>query len=65
MSDTPEVQTVKGMILGGTNNELHKSFQDTQEMLKNPFSVIFYWIKSQVSDIKAMREALVSRENVI
>ena len=65
MSDSPEMQTVNKMILGGTNNDLVRGFQEMNELLRNPFQIIFYWIKSQVSDIKAMRETLVSRDNVI
>ena len=65
MSESPEMQTVKKMILGGSNNEMVKQFSEATDHLRNPFQIIFYWIKSQVSDIKAMREALVSRENVI
>ena len=65
MSDSPEMQTVNKMVLGGTNNDLVKGFHEMNECLKNPFQIIFYWVKSQISDLKAMREALVSRENVI
>ena len=35
------------------------------ELLQNPFTSIFYWVKGQVSDVKAMRDALVSRENIL
>ena len=65
MSDSPEMQTLNKMIIGGTNNENLRYFQDMNEFLRNPFQIIFYWVKSQISDIKAMREALVSRENVV
>ena len=65
MSDSPEMQTVNKMVLGGSHNELIKGFHEMNDLLRNPFQIIFYWVKSQISDIKAMREALVSRENVI
>ena len=59
------VKALNRMILGGQVNELMKDFQRTSDMLQNPFTSIFYWAKGQVSDIKAMRDALVSRDNVL
>ena len=53
------------MVVGGQQNELTKDFILVSEMLQNPFSSIFYWLKGQVTDIKAMRDALVSRDNVL
>ena len=42
-----------------------KDFAATSELLQNPFTSIFYWVKGQVDDIKAMRDALVSRDNIL
>ena len=53
------------MVIGGQNNELVKDFEKTAELLHNPFSSVYYWAKGQISDIKAMRDALASRENVL
>lgn len=53
------------MIIGGSQNELMKDFLTTSEHLQNPFTSIFYWVKGQISDVKAMRDALVSRENIL
>ena len=66
ISDKPEmqVQAIHRMVIGGTNNELMKDFNKTSDMLQNPFSSIFYWVKGQVTDVKAMRDALVSRDNI-
>ena len=36
----------------------------TSDLLLNPFTAVFYWIKGQVADVKAMRDALVSRDNI-
>ena len=59
-----QVQAIHRMVIGGTNNELMKDFNKTSDMLQNPFSSIFYWVKGQVTDVKAMRDALVSRDNI-
>jgi hypothetical protein len=60
-----EIKSQDSMCLGGTNNELVEDFVKTHAHLQNPFSPLFYWIKGQISDIKAMRDALVSRDDVI
>jgi len=52
------------MVVGGQQNELTKDFMLVSELLQNPFTSIFYWVKGQVTDVKAMRDALVSRENI-
>lgn len=53
------------MVIGGAHNELMVDFMKAQDCLLNPFSSVFYWIKGQVTDVKAMRDALASRENII
>ena len=52
------------MVIGGTSNELMRDFNKTSDLLQNPFSSIFYWVKGQITDVKAMRDALVSRDNI-
>ena len=59
------VEAINRMLIGGQQNELMKDFAVMSEMLKNPYTSIFYWVKGQLSDIKAMRDSLVSRENII
>ena len=59
-----QLQAINRMVLGGNSNELMKDFNKTSELLQNPFSSIFYWVKGQVTDVKAMRDALVSRDNI-
>jgi len=39
------VKALQRMILGGQQNELMRDFVRTAELLHNPFSPIFYWIK--------------------
>ena len=67
ISDRPEmtVKALQRMIIGGQQNELMKDFAKTSEQMQNPFTQIFYWVKGQVADIKAMRDALVSRDNIL
>lgn len=66
-SERPEmtVQALNRMILGGQQNVLLKDFQKTSELLQNSFNSTFYWVKGQVADVKAMRDALVSRDNIL
>ena len=59
------VQALNRMILGGQQNVLLKDFQKTSELLQNSFNSTFYWVKGQVADVKAMRDALVSRDNIL
>ena len=53
------------MVLGGRTNELLSQFNQINAHLKNPYQSLFYWIKAQVADVKAVQEALAQRENVI
>ena len=53
------------MIFGGQNSYFYKEFMKMSEFIQNPFSAVYYWAKSQISDIKAMRDAIQSRDNVI
>ena len=67
ISERPEmtVKALNRMVIGGQQNELMKDFAATSELLQNPFTSIFYWVKGQVDDIKAMRDGLVSRDNIL
>lgn len=67
VNEKPEIQVkaLNRMIIGGQQNELMADFAKAHDQLRNPFSSVFYWIKGQVTDVKAMRDALSSRENII
>jgi hypothetical protein len=42
------------MILGGPQNDMLKQMAHMSEQIRNPFFSIFYWVKGQIADIKAM-----------
>ena len=67
LNDRPEqqLQPMQRMLVGGLHNQLTKDFNRVSEQLQNPFSSVFYWVKGQVNDVKAMRDALVSRDNIL
>jgi len=52
------------LILGGSSNELQREMQSMQDKMKNPFYNMLYWVKGEISDIKAMEDALHSRLNL-
>ena len=47
LSERPEMtaKVLQKMVLGGQSNALMKDFQKTSDMLLNPFSSMFYWVK--------------------
>jgi hypothetical protein len=53
------------MVLGGHPNEMFAELVETSERLRNPFAVIFHWVKGMIHDVKAMDECIVQRANLI